>query len=198
MVFFLFHYRHDWYTLQLATIRRWWCLYGKNLHRWISFSSHFWSDFRECYIIHTGLATERISLRRSYWNFMSDKNNLWDLSHLGSVVLFKTKKQILRRYIILQWQEQGRPPAWTQEAYCPLRSKCSFCCPIWGVPPPILTWPGDPILGCRVPHHGVPLPLLTWPGYPPPQKGHGTGGSIMGWRWGNPQKEHGTSGSIMG
>ena len=31
------------------------------------------------------------------------------------------------------------------------------------------------------PHHGV-SPILTWPGSTP-QKGCGTSGSIMGWRW---------------
>ena len=28
--------------------------------------------------------------------------------------------------------QQESPPAWTQEAYRPLRSKYSFCCPTWG------------------------------------------------------------------
>ena len=61
--------------------------------------------------------------------------------------------------------------------------------PGWGNPPPIWTWPGY-------------SPVLTWPGYcpvlawdqywgtsPPPQKGHETSGSIMGWRWGSPPRK---------
>ena len=34
---------------------------------------------------------------------------------------------------IQKWQDS--PPAWTQEAYRPPCSECSFCCPTW-VPPP--------------------------------------------------------------
>ena len=82
--------------------------------------------------------------------------------------------------------EQVSPTAWTQKAYCPPRSKYSLSCPILG---------GYPIPGQGVPHPEVPLPGMgyrpmegTWDqslGYPP-QKGHGTSGSIMRWRWGIP------------
>ena len=55
-----------------------------------------------------------------------------------------------------------------QEAYHPLCSECSFCCPNW-VPPPILTWWGVTCWG--VPYLGTPHPDLarggTLPWYPP-------------------------------
>ena len=70
--------------------------------------------------------------------------------------------------------------------------------PGWGVPHPDLArgvlvlargypWDWD------TPHEGTWDQSLEYP-----QKGHGTSGSIMGWRWGTPWKGHGTSGSIMG
>ena len=79
---------------------------------------------------------------------------------------------------------QDSPPAWTQEAYCPPRSKCSLCWsvggggtpqpgmgypPTWdGVPPP--TWDGVPPWTWD----GVHLPRI-WDGVPPwPDLGWGT------------------------
>ena len=63
-------------------------------------------------------------------------------------------------------KEQESPPAWTQEAYRPLCSKYSLCCPNW-VPP----WGGypDPPRGgypVRYPR-GVPGPPQG--GYPDPR-----------------------------
>ena len=59
--------------------------------------------------------------------------------------------------------------AWTQEAYRPRCSECSFCCPNW-VPPPtcpdlsggVPCWGGYPTL--------VPPPRLDLAGYPPPSQ----------------------------
>ena len=72
---------------------------------------------------------------------------------------------------------QESPPAWTQEAYRPLCSKYSLCCPNWVSPPARVPpsqgtpqpgyppWPGYP--PARVPlQPGYPLPPLG-PGYPP-------------------------------
>ena len=82
--------------------------------------------------------------------------------------------------------EQESPPAWTQEAHRPPRSKCSLCCsvcvcgggPRWGTPnmgypprhrvppemghPPDLRW-GTPTSELR---WGTP-PTQTWDGVPP-------------------------------
>ena len=49
-------------------------------------------------------------------------------------------------------RKQESPPAWTQEAYRPPRSKYTLCCCSWGVPP---SWPGTWIEG------GFPPILLT-------------------------------------
>ena len=78
-----------------------------------------------------------------------------------------------------------------------LRTRLSSCLNARGIPPAayqVILWltiqGRHPIPGREV------TPILTWPGYPPegtwdeslgyPQKGHGTSGSIMGWRWGTP------------
>ena len=71
--------------------------------------------------------------------------------------------------------------------------------PGWGVPrpwvppPPVLTWPGGtPSQDRAYPSSGATPPVLTWLGGTPsqdggtPQKGHGTSGSIIEWRWGTP------------
>ena len=55
-----------------------------------------------------------------------------------------------------------------------------------GYPHPDLAWGATPSLAGRYHHRGVPP---SWPGtsqWDIPQKGHGTSGSIMGWRsrWG--------------
>ena len=82
--------------------------------------------------------------------------------------------------IILKKQES--PPAWTQEAYRPPRSKCSLC---WGVPCPrsggtlSQVWGGTPSQVWEVPHprsRGVPharsggYPIPGW-GVPCPRSG---------------------------
>ena len=74
--------------------------------------------------------------------------------------------------------KQENPPEWIQEAFRPLRSKYSLCCPVLGVSHP---WPGG------TPEWGTP------PGKGPgtsrcstPWKGRGSSGSIMGWRWDTP------------
>ena len=55
--------------------------------------------------------------------------------------------------------------------------------PLWGTP--ILTWLENPIFSQGVP--GIPShPDLGPVTGVPSQKGHGTSGSIMGWRWGPP------------
>ena len=71
-----------------------------------------------------------------------------------------------------QHRKQESPPAWTQEAYRPPRSKCSLCCSVGGGGGdpsrgqggyPILTWLGkysSPILTGGIP---------SWPGWRIPQ-----------------------------
>ena len=80
--------------------------------------------------------------------------------------------------------KQESPPAWTQEAYRPPRSKCSLCLVGGGVPHPVMmggnpiiqTWPG----GTQdTPHHpdlaGVPPPFRPgWSTSPPSRPGWGT------------------------
>ena len=61
------------------------------------------------------------------------------------------------------YYKQESPPAWTQEAYRPPRSKCSLCCSVGGVPHPDLARGGG----------GVPHPDLTWSNPPPPPPGPG-------------------------
>ena len=77
--------------------------------------------------------------------------------------------------------KQDSPPAGTLEAYRPLRSEYSFCCPhLWrggggggyptsGTPGPDLAWGGIPHPcwgggGGGVPHLGYHPRVLTWPG----------------------------------
>ena len=78
----------------------------------------------------------------------------------------------LVRYVKIYFSHKGsikqeRPPAWTQEAYRPLCSKYSLCCPNW-VPPRGGTGPpqGTPQGGTRPPW----VPPGGWyqdpPGYP--------------------------------
>ena len=66
-----------------------------------------------------------------------------------------------------QWQE-GSPPAWTQEAHHPLRSKYTLCCSGRGYPPVL----GSDLDGGSTPSQvgGYPLtPAWTWgKGYTPP------------------------------
>ena len=61
----------------------------------------------------------------------------------------------------------------------------------------VLSWGrGYPITGC-----GLMYPTVwDWGSVTgkDPWKGHGTSGSMMGWRWGTHWKVHGTSGSMMG
>ena len=61
---------------------------------------------------------------------------------------------------------QESPPAWTQEAYHPLCSEYSFCCPNWVPPRQGTHWPGGGRVPTWVPPTpaGYPLPLA---GYPP-------------------------------
>ena len=59
--------------------------------------------------------------------------------------------------------KQKSLPAWTQEAYYPLHSKYSFCCPIQGVTHPRTG--GYPIPGWGYPVMGYPL---SWPGWGTP------------------------------
>ena len=106
--------------------------------------------------------------------------------------------------------KQDSPPAWTHEADYPSNSKCSFCCSVWeGDIPSSPGWGGVPhavaargyhILSWSILHHppGIDLGPVTGvlprkdmgsveilcDEVPPPWKGHGTSGSIMGWRWG--------------
>ena len=103
--------------------------------------------------------------------------------------------------------QQESPPAWTQEA---CRSRCikySICCPIlgegypipgWGIPHPWMVVGYPPSRG-GVPHPGYPC--LIWPGGTP-SLDRGTPRwvpiSWSGQEWGTPRKGHGTSGSIMG
>ena len=92
--------------------------------------------------------------------------------------------------------KQESHPAWTQESYRPLRSKCSLCCSVlgwgggvpwsgWGITPSWPGWTG----GRRLHHHdlagwgrdypiltwlGVGYPILSWPGVPYPDLAGGT------------------------
>ena len=76
----------------------------------------------------------------------------------------------------IHWQQES-PPAWTQEAYCPLHSKCVSCW--WGGVYPIQSWwGGTPSShGEGLPHSvmvgGIPHPVMVgegYPGYPPPSR----------------------------
>ena len=66
---------------------------------------------------------------------------------------------------------QESPPAWTQEAYRPLCSKYSLCCPNWVTPPRPGYPPSQGTPPARVP---TPARVPPWggtprPGYPPSQ-----------------------------
>ena len=61
-----------------------------------------------------------------------------------------------RHWMKIPWRkhsEQDSPPAWTQEAYCPPRSKCTLCSTGQDGGYPTLTWLGGgyPILGLEYP-----------------------------------------------
>ena len=78
------------------------------------------------------------------------------------------------------WCQQESPPAWTQEAHCPPRSKCSLCCSVqWGGVemgyPPYMGYPPD---------MGYP-PTQTWDGVPPTQTWDGVP-PYPDLRWGTP------------
>ena len=99
--------------------------------------------------------------------------------------------------VALQKENEQESPAWTQEAYRPLCSEYSFCCPNWvplpraGYPPSVLTWPGGGTLtgyppAGYSPHPDlargyptwVPLPPLDLAGYPPRCLPHGILGKV--------------------
>ena len=83
-----------------------------------------------------------------------------------------------KNYII---HKQASPPAWTQEAYRPPRSKYMLCCCSWGNPPPRPDmgpgWGGYP----HSADGGYPHPDLGR-GYPYPDLGPGLGGGAS-WTW---------------
>ena len=89
------------------------------------------------------------------------------------------KLQVPRQYAVVIATQTV--PIGKNKAYRPPRSKCTLCSSVPGVEYPILT-----CLGTLPPRTGVPPgrdlgPVTGVP--PPPEKGHGTSGSIMGWRW---------------
>ena len=96
--------------------------------------------------------------------------------------------QLIKSWQCCQHRHQNKQKirkslAWPQEAYSPLRSKCSICCTLGGgeLPQsqpgtPILTWPGG--LPQFSPGWGV---HLSWSTSPPRT------GLFPGWDWGSPQ-----------
>ena len=67
---------------------------------------------------------------------------------IKSVDLVAVLEQITNNGCMMRSKSKGQesPPAWTQEAYRPLCSEYSFCCPILADPPstPRLDWPDPP------------------------------------------------------
>ena len=121
----------------------------------------------------------------SSW-FMFKTSPVWMLCCLNNI--YQQEATQIPQMILLVWNfiQQESPPAWTQEAYRPLCSKYSLCCPNW-VPPP-----GGQV---RVPPPGggqvrVPPRGGSGPGTPPggggcqvrvpPQGGWGLGTSPRG------------------
>ena len=95
---------------------------------------------------------------KSEWSVFfkwTDQQSLhaWNTSHWYIFKHLLTKKETANM------GQQESPPAWTQEAYRPPRSKYTPCCFSWGYPP--TSWPGTCIWG-------VPPILLTGDGVPPP------------------------------
>ena len=99
---------------------------------------------------------------------------------ISEIILFLMNIDIFctirrNRFKILLKQES--PPAWTQEAYRPPRSKCLLCwCGGGRVPHPVMGgYPNPVMVGVGTPSShggGYPLPTIkTWLGYPPPCRG---------------------------
>ena len=99
---------------------------------------------------------------------------LWRLVHMPDQFICERNSCIFKKrfklFIVFEplhspWNnfyKQESPPAWTQEAYRPLCSKYSLCCPNW-VPPRG---------GTRTPPGGVPGPPKGVPGQVPPGGGY--------------------------
>ena len=81
----------------------------------------------------------------------------------------------------LPYVQQESPPAWTQEAYRPLRSKCSLCCWGRGVPHPVMVGGGVTLSS----HGGGRVPIqFWWGGVPPHHPDLAWGYPIQSW-WGD-------------
>ena len=79
--------------------------------------------------------------------------------------------------------EQESPPAWTQEAYRPPRSKYTLCCSCWGVPRVGTPAGGRGTLGGCPPAGGYPRqapPARGYPSWVPPARGTPGGRPLPG------------------
>ena len=87
------------------------------------------------------------------------------------------------------WKKES-PPAWTQEAYHPLRSKCSLCPMLGGTPSQVQGGYPIPGLGGRVPHpRSWGVPCLRSRRYPIP----GLGGFPIPGLGGTPSQGQGST-----
>ena len=124
-----------------------------------------------------------LSQSQSQWSHFYKKNISIDIMHQEQMGHFREERnsrvfpKCFHWIRWIQWQQES-PAAWMQEAYRPLRSKYSFCCPNRGgylipgvVPHPWLG--GTPSLAGRVPHPwpggGYPIPSwgVPYPWVPP-------------------------------
>ena len=112
------------------------------------------------------LQTHQLLVKGTQFNFIYLFFGIIKLNLYGAIfyaILFFGMREPIQFSIYLK---QESPPAWTQEAYRPPCSECSFCCPILADPPPGWTdppgWLTLPLAGLTHP------PQLDWPTPCPP------------------------------
>ena len=126
------------------TFEMWLCMWGCILLPVCCTDNMDWRAQRVLLVLLASMESEQHSVTICRLKIMKLNSDLW--------VLFRNNWKPLTDPPQI-WQES--PPAWTQEAYCPPRSKCSLCWSVSG---------GDPIpcLG-GTPSHvrgGYPIPGL--------------------------------------
>ena len=149
-------------------------------------------------------------------SYMAQPNLLF-LASFQLVRVIGTKQGFYYVVLLKQWKKQESPPAWTQEAHRPSRSKYTLCWYGWGVPllgVPLPRWGNPPSQHGvpQLPRKGLPpckldgLPPVSWIRYSPsagwgtPHPGLGRGvptlpprqldgvPPIHTWEWGTPHQ----------
>ena len=92
------------------------------------------------------------------WTWLGYPPQVWTDKQSETI----TSHLVLHTRSVINTSKQESPPAWMQEAYCPLCSEYFFCCPTWVPPwgatqtPPGGTQSGTPPGGYPDPPGGVP------------------------------------------